>query len=78
MPPWESRVVISQGDAHETEIYDVEILQVIENVIPELNDEFASSLGDYAGLEELREKDTRTPGYGRVGMNAPIKKCGRI
>jgi len=39
-----------------TEAYDVEVLQVIENKLPELNDDFAQSLGDYADLNDLREK----------------------
>jgi len=39
-----------------TEGYDVEIVQVIENKLPELNDDFAKSLGEYVDLNGLREK----------------------
>lgn len=42
--------------AGKTEGYDVEIVQVIENKLPELNDDFARSLGEYADLNDLREK----------------------
>ena len=62
----------SQAGTEETEMYDVEVLQVFENIIPELNDEFASSLGDYAGLDELREK-TREHLVGQIEMSAEQK-----
>ena len=39
-----------------TEAYDVEIVKVIENKMPELNDDFARSFGDYADFDDLREK----------------------
>ena len=39
-----------------TEAYDVEIVQVIENKIPELDDEFVTSLGQYKDINDLREK----------------------
>ncbi|MFC1538240.1 trigger factor [Candidatus Latescibacterota bacterium] len=39
-----------------TEAYDVEILKVIEVVFPEMNDEFAKSLGGYENINDLREK----------------------
>ena len=38
------------------EVYNVEVLQVVEFIIPELNDEFAVSLGGYKDLADLREK----------------------
>ena len=38
------------------EAYDVEIIQVIENKLPELNDDFAKSLGEYVDLNDLRKK----------------------
>jgi trigger factor len=38
------------------EVYNVEVLQVVEFIIPELNDEFAISLGGYKDLADLREK----------------------
>ncbi len=39
-----------------TEAYNVEVLQVIENKLPELSDDFAQSLGDYTDLNDMREK----------------------
>ncbi len=42
--------------AGKTDGYDVKIMQVIENKLPELNDDFARSLGEYADLNELHEK----------------------
>lgn len=39
-----------------TEGYAVEVTRVFENRIPELNEEFAKSLGGYADLADLREK----------------------
>lgn len=36
--------------------YDVEILQVMENNIPELNDEFVKTLGDYTDVSDFSEK----------------------
>ena len=39
-----------------TEAYEVEIVRVIENVVPELTDDFARSLGEFADLTDLRAK----------------------
>jgi trigger factor len=39
-----------------TETFEVEIVRVIENVIPELTDDFARNLGEYTDLEDLRAK----------------------
>ena len=39
-----------------SEAYDVEVVQVVENKVPELNDEFARSLGGYNDVNDLREK----------------------
>ncbi|MFA6471778.1 MAG: trigger factor [Candidatus Latescibacterota bacterium] len=39
-----------------TEVDDVETVQIYENIIPELNDDFAKSFGDYTDLADLREK----------------------
>ncbi|MFC1607451.1 trigger factor [Candidatus Latescibacterota bacterium] len=43
-------------DGEQTMRYDVEVINVVEVVIPELNDEFASSLGVYENLEDMRNK----------------------
>ena len=37
----------------ETEAYDVEIVQVVENKVPELDDEFVKSLGQYKDINDL-------------------------
>jgi trigger factor len=39
-----------------TETYDVEVVQVIEVIYPELDDEFAKSLGGYEDFNDLKEK----------------------
>ena len=44
------------GQAPVAEIYDVEVVQVVEYIIPELTDEFAASTGVYTDLADLREK----------------------
>ncbi|MBN1293399.1 MAG: trigger factor [Candidatus Latescibacteria bacterium] len=62
----------NQDAPREIEMYEVEVLQIIENVIPELNDEFASSLGDYASLDELRGK-TREHLTEQIEMSANQK-----
>ena len=40
----------------EAKMFDVEVVRVIENNIPELSDEFAASTGVYTDLADLREK----------------------
>lgn len=42
--------------APEAEMYDVEVVQVVEYSFPELTDEFAASTGVYADIADLREK----------------------
>lgn len=39
-----------------TEAYEVEVLRIFENRLPELNDEFAQSVGSYADLADLRTR----------------------
>jgi trigger factor len=39
-----------------TESYSVKVVNIIENRVPELNDEFAKTVGDYGDLNDLREK----------------------
>ncbi len=39
-----------------SEAYDIELLKVYENVVPELTDEFSASLGEYTDLADLRQK----------------------
>jgi trigger factor len=39
-----------------TEVVEVEMVQIYENIVPELDDEFAKNFGDYADLADLREK----------------------
>ena len=38
------------------ELYDVEMIKVMENVIPELNDELFAEIGTYTDLADFREK----------------------
>ncbi len=40
----------------ETEAYNVEIVQVVEKKVPELDDEFVKSLGQYKDVNDLREQ----------------------
>lgn len=42
------------GLVGETEAYEVDILKVIENEVPDPNDEFAASVGDFKNLDDLR------------------------
>jgi len=42
--------------AGETEAYEVEVTAIHENIVPELNDEFAASFGEDTDLAGLREK----------------------
>ncbi len=39
-----------------SEAYDIDLLKVYENIVPDLTDEFAVGLGGYTGLEDLKEK----------------------
>ncbi len=39
-----------------TDSYEVEIVEIVEVKLPELNDEFARSLGDYDSMDVLREE----------------------
>ncbi len=39
-----------------TEAYEVEVLRLFENRLPELNDEFAKTVGSYTDLADLRAK----------------------
>ncbi|MCE5250303.1 trigger factor [bacterium] len=55
-----------------TDVYNVEVLQVIENIIPELNDEFAKSLGEYADLMDFRTR-TREHLENQAELNAERK-----
>lgn len=55
-----------------TEVNDVEIVQIYENIVPELDDDFAKSFGDYADLADLREK-TRKYLAGQYEYNSERK-----
>ena len=55
-----------------SEAYSVKIVQVIEKLVPELNDAFAQSLGEYESLADLYEK-TREDLIWRVGFIAGQK-----
>ena len=46
----------NRGLAGETEAYEVEVTAIHENIVPELNDEFAASFGETTDLAGLREK----------------------
>lgn len=39
-----------------TDSYDVEVLQVLENIVPELDDKFIASLGEFRDIDDLRNK----------------------
>ncbi|MBT4485255.1 MAG: trigger factor [Candidatus Latescibacteria bacterium] len=38
----------------QSEAYDVEVVKVMENKVPELNDEFVESLGNFENIDDLR------------------------
>ncbi|MDP2983113.1 MAG: trigger factor [Candidatus Latescibacter sp.] len=55
-----------------TEVFDVEIVHIHENIVPELDDDFARSFGNYADLADLREK-TRKYLAGQYEYNSERK-----
>lgn len=55
-----------------TEVYDVEIVHIHENIVPELDDDFAKSFGNYTDLADLREK-TRKYLAGQYEYNSERK-----
>jgi len=55
-----------------TDSYEVEILNVLENKIPDLNDDFIATLGDYEDIDDFRAK-TRENLAGRFEITAERK-----
>ena len=49
------KVPFEQGQEKDIE-FDIEVLAVNKKELPELNDDFVKSLGDFSNLEELRKK----------------------
>ncbi len=46
----------SQGEEQKKEFYQVQVKEIQDHVLPELDDEFAKSLGDFESLEALKER----------------------
>ena len=61
------KVPFTEGSEKDVE-FDVEVISVNERELPETNDEFATSLGDFSGIDDLRKK---------IGDNILAEKEGK-
>ncbi len=61
------KVPFTEGSEKDVE-FDVEVVSVNERELPEVDDEFAKSLGDFSGIEDLKKK---------IGDNIVAEKEGK-
>jgi len=67
-----------EGEAQEERSYGVKVVAVKEKDLPELDDDFASSVGDFETLEELREKISSQIRKGKEGTRSQEREVSLL